>query len=232
MQYDYLVESPCQQSFHLVPRTDGRIGLASVVAMDCLPELWAEADLEQSFVAQYSSQLALHGAVDRDLLLMEGRTIVEELDRLYEKIKKTEIEAETGFKHDVTLMGPELSEGEIIWATLQGYRELLVLDRNGYADLLLSPFTIDQPEVPQGSFIQPMSVCSPFVGLVEAVHAVAELRDNPRAAYCMQQRIITRDMEERAVHVSDEEYLTVGWLDRHDQFLAYATLSEPFRNRS
>lgn len=220
MAYDYLIESVNGQSFDLLPRTDDEYGLVAAVTSKRLPGLLAETGLKHSSVAQYASHLALEGAVDREFLFSGGQTIVNELNVLAEGIKRIEAEEESGF-----LMRAELPEDEEIWSALRGHAGLAILDRSGYTEHTLSPFEISEPGTLQQSFIHPTPVRESLPGIVQTIHAITALRDNPRATHYMEQYAITRDGQGKPTHVSDQGHLMVGWLNRIGEFIPYTKIS-------
>lgn len=221
---DFLVERPGGHYFDLVSRTDGEYGMVKAINSDRLPTLLGETDLENSFLATYISQLSM-GAVDADLLYAEGSTLLEELCIMSERTRAVSSDDNDGFMRQA-----ETPEDEAIWSALRGFNGVQILDNNGYSSIAsFDPFEIRPPDSSQASFILPTRITSPLDGLVKAVHRVEDFRDNPNATHCMDQYTVVRDAGGRAVHVSAECHLTVGWVTKLGEFVSYAALIEPIQ---
>ncbi|HSX29575.1 MAG TPA: hypothetical protein VLE73_03385 [Candidatus Saccharimonadales bacterium] len=221
---DCLVESVDGKYFHLASRTDGRDGMAAVLTMDRLPGLLEETGLDNSFVAQYASQLAMHGAVDRNLLILEGPTIMQEVRDLYKRTEKTNNET-TGFR-DVWAV----PEDKAIWWMLSGNSHIQVLDRNGYLEPGPYPYYIKEPDTIGASFVRPSPIAYPSREVLEIVRANCELRDNPEVTHYTTQKPLLRDNQNLPVHVGDEYHITVGTISRLGSFKPYVTLLEPLKH--
>lgn len=224
---DYLVESTGRKSFDLVPRTDGIYGLSEAVTSDRLPRLLAETDLTDSFIAQYASQLALRGAVDCDLLYLEGPAIANDITTLSERMCRIDLDYDdpSGFA-----MKAEVPEDADIWFALSGHGTMLV-DRDGYiSSTLLSPFELGAPALSQGdSFIRPFAIEEHLTGIIRAVHGLESFKDNPLVTHGMEQHVLRRNQQGEPTSISDHTYLTVGHLNEQRAFVPYATLPQPFQ---
>ena len=63
----------------------------------------------------------------------ERAAITEELDTIYEHIKRIEADDE-GFKDDVTMMGEKIPAVEVAWWAVKSWYDVLLIDRNGITD--------------------------------------------------------------------------------------------------
>jgi len=224
---DYLVESIDHKSFDLVPRTDGIYGLTEALASERLPELLAETGLTDSFIAQYASQLALRGAVDCDLLYLEGQTIASDITALSERMRRVDLDYDDPSGYAVRTEVPEDSD---IWSALSGHGTTLI-DRDGYVSpALLSPFELSAPALSQGdSFIRPFVIEDHLTGIIRAVRGVEGLKNDSLVTHGMEQYALRRNQQGKPVSISDTTYLTVGHLNEYKAFVPYATLLQPFQ---
>lgn len=226
MRNDYLVESPDRRRFDLIRHSDQRFGFADAVASERLPQILVETGMEDSFLAECVAQLAVRKAVDSDLWLVEGQTIGQEISELYRRLPQVEEDPESGTGFCYRL---EREEDEVIWRALRGYRSnvpLNVLDRNGYAEFLLSPFDIIMPDTPEGSFFDAQSVREPDSWINAAISSVKGLRGNPHATHYMRRHTVTRNEEERPIRISDKQRPVLGWLNGLGEFMPYAVGSK------
>ena len=226
MKYDYLVENQEGDSFTRVPRDDQEYGLNHAVRSTRMIEVLARIGLQDGFLRQYMAQLAMTGTVSKDLLIVEGQTIKEEFDTVYEHIKRTE-EDEFGFETDVTMTGDTLPEEEKAWWALGAGYGIRVLDRNGHTDILLDSFNIESPITPAGTLVNPAVLGFPLIGVVEAVEKVPGL-DTYGLTCFVEQRAVTYDEDGKPIHVDDTRHLTLGSIDEFAEFKPFVTLLRPF----
>jgi hypothetical protein len=225
MKYDYLVENQEGDRFTLVPRDDPEHSLDRAVRSQKMRNILSTLGLEQGFLSQYMAQLADTGTVSKDLLIEEGSAIEEELDVVYELIKRIEYD-ENGFDNDVTMMGENLPEEEVTWWALKSWYGVNILDRNGYTELGLDQFNIKQPITPAGSFVWPAKLDYPLSGAIEAVE---NARLNTEELTCfVDQHAITYDESGKPTHVDDTRHFTVGTIDSYAEFKPHATVLKPY----
>lgn len=226
MKYDYLVENQTGDRFVLVPRDDSEEGLVTGVKSEEIREVLSQLGLEDGFLSQYMTQLSTTGSVSKDLLIEEGATIKEELDTIYERIRRIETN-DAGLENDVTMMGESLPAVEVAWWALRSWSGVHVLDCQGIAGDSFDPFDINQPTTPKGSFIEPVSLTYPFTGIIGAVEKVKGL-DSACITDFVDQYAVTYDQAGKPVYVDDTRHLTLGNIGADGEFEAFVTILRPF----
>ena len=230
MKYDYLIESAESDVYVLVSGSgDGEencMSLATAAKSERLHSVLSQLGLERGFLSQYAEQITSNGVVDKDLLIVEGETIDEELKLVYEHIKRVEID-EDGRDNDVTLSGENLPEEEVIWLAMSGYFGVFVLDQNGRKNPNSFPFDIEKPATPSGSIIQPMKIDWIMRGVLRAVERVKGLDANDVTCF-IDQRAVTYNSEGEPLGVDGVHHISVGTIDAHYEFKPFATLLNPF----
>lgn len=230
MKYDYLVENQAGDRFTLVPRDDPEHGLVRAVRSERTRQVLAELGLAAGFLSQYMTELATTGSVSKDLLIEEGLAIEEELEAVYEHIKRVEID-EDGFENDVTMTGKTIPEVEVAWWALRANYGVQVLDRSGYTEIGLDPFNIDQPTMPTGCFVNPSRIGYPFTGVSAVIELVGGLEQSGLTHF-VDQQAVTYDTSGTARHVDDARHLTVGTVNARGEFQPVATLLDPFQDEA
>jgi len=224
VEYDYLVENQEGDRFILVPRDDSEHSLDCAVKSEKMKDVLSEIGLKDGFLSQYMAQLAETGSVSKDLLLEEGSTIVDELDVVYQRIKRV-VYDEYGFENDITMMGEILPEEEISWWAIKSWYGVRVLDCHGRTEPILGPFGIKQPVTPHGSFIRPMRL-DYLSGITEVVEKAG--LNVARLTCFVDQYSVACDETGKPVHVDDARHITIGTIDNYETFKPYATILKPY----
>ena len=216
---EFLVESFQGDRFVLVDDSN-EPGLRDAVRSPRLRSLLGAAGLTDSMLAAYVEQLATMGAVDKDLLIVGGAAMHEELSVLSRLVPYNYADEDMA-----------MSEEERIFSALQGDTVKAVVDRNGY-EIAIGPFLVAPPDTYSGSLARVFRLDEPWIGVVRAVRRDPQLRGAMRRktdplAYYVDQYAVTYDSAGNPISVADKKHITVG-VNKHGTFVPYVTLLEPF----